>query len=258
MDIGSSYTSFQCKKSKSIKKLDIDFLQMLEDYKVNEWVIPSLIDGNILKKCGYFSSFPNQLTKVGFIKRNCLQNISNNQHDLHCNDFDNTTNTYLTPAACLHIYPEVEQNPIKNEIITTLARVYRYEDGYFKSMERQWDFTVREFVAIGNIKYVKTFLADLELKLLNYALNIFDNVLILESNDFFYPTKQNKLKERYQLNNNLKRELVACIGNEKLAITSFNYHEFHFSKEFNFDNNENIVTGCIGCGLERWLRLLEV
>lgn len=252
------YTPLFSEKTYLLKKFDQAFLKMLDNYKVNEWIVPALIDGTILERCGYFSTLPNHLTKVAVIKRDRLQAVSEKNEICCCSDFDNTNDLYLTPAACLHIYPMIEQNPIYNEIVTTYARVYRYENGNFKPLERQWDFTVREFVAVGDAEYVIKFLADLENKLLEYASSIYKNVAIEDSNDHFYPTRQNKLKEKFQLKNNLKRELVAYYGESRLAISSFNYHEYHFSKEFNFDDNEKIVTGCVGCGLERWVCMTEM
>ena len=258
MNIETGYSVLLSKETEKIKQLDCNFISMLENYKVNEWTIPSLIDGQILRRCGYFSTLPNHLTKVGFIKRNRLQVVTDNHSDISCDDIDNTSNTYLTPAACLHLYPMLEKYPIHNEVITTLAKVYRYENGNFTSKERQWEFSVREFVAVGNIEYVKTFLEEMEKKLYNYALTLYNSISVEYANDHFYPTKQNEIKSRFQLKNKLKRELIVNCDKQRLAISSFNYHEYHFSKEFNFDNNEEIVTGCVGCGLERWLRFMEV
>lgn len=252
-----AYTSLMYERAELLQKLDCEFLRMLNSYKVNNWVVPALIDGKILERCGYFSTIPNHLTKVGFIKRARLQVISNNSDALCCDDFDNSANLYMTPAACLHLYPIIENNPVCDEIITTFARVYRYEDDDFVQLERQWDFTVREFVAVGSAEYVKKFLAYMEHKLSEYALKYSDKVSVVEAHDHFYPTKNNRLKERFQHKNNLKRELTVNCGESKLAISSFNYHEFHFSKVFNFDDNGKIVTGCVGCGLERWIRFLE-
>ncbi|HFX4056272.1 TPA: hypothetical protein ACIEJC_001743, partial [Streptococcus pyogenes] len=76
-------------------------------------------------------------------------------------------------------------------------------------------------------------------------------------NDHFYPTKLNLKKEKYQKQNNLKKELVVELGGKKLSIASFNKHGNHFSKEFNFDQKGEIVTGCVGCGIDRWLELLK-
>ena len=38
-----------------------------------------------------------------------------------------------------------------------------------------------------------------------------------------------------------------------LALASFNSHGTHFSGPYQFDNGNQIVTGCVGFGLHRWL-----
>lgn len=91
-----------------------------------------------------------------------------------------------------------------------------------------------------------------------YANSLFKNVTVREAHDHFYPSRINKVRERYQVSNNLKRELLVDVEGNNLAIASFNYHDYHFSKEFNFDDNGRVVSGCVGCGLERWIKALEV
>ena len=50
---------------------------------------------------------------------------------------------------------------------------------------------------------------------------------------------------------------MTSVNNKELAIASFNYHKYHFSKLFEFDKDEKIVTGCVGFGLDRWVYLLK-
>lgn len=252
------YTAFFNDQTALLEKMDETIVSLVEDYHPNHWSIPTIIDGAILERCGYFCSMPNQLTKLSVIKRNQLPTLSMSQKAPLEVEFDSTSSAYLTPAACIHFYPMLEEKPLYNEVITTRARVYRHEDGKFTSLSRQWDFLVREMVAVGTHDYTKDFLHVMEERLLAYANSLFKNVTVKEAHDHFYPSRFNKIRERYQVSNNLKRELVVDINGNELAIASFNYHDYHFSKEFNFDNNGQVVTGCVGCGLERWLKALEV
>lgn len=250
------YYSLYEEETKIIEKLDKDFIRLISNYKINHWKIPALIDGDVLKRCGYFSSMPNQLTQVCHLNDSGVENMLSHREisneDICCND-----NAYLTPAACIHFYPMLGERKIKNEIITTQARVYRFEDGKYSKGKRLWDFTVREFVAVGNEDFVKSFLYDFRDKLFEYAKIYSNNISIVNANDHFYPSKENKIKERFQKNNNLKQELVADVNNDKVALSSFNYHGLHFSKEFGFDDGGKTITGCVGCGIERWLHMIE-
>ncbi|MBP2098940.1 class-II aminoacyl-tRNA synthetase family protein [Enterococcus rivorum] len=252
--IHPEYATLHSKDTELRAQLNIKLMSYIKDYKVNEWTIPSLIDGDVLERCGYFSTIPNQLTKIGTLD---LDKIDLHAKDNDCNGFISSSNLYLTPAACIHFYPMLETENKYNEIITTMARVYRYEDGAFVYNERQWEFSVREFVAVGSIEYVQNFLEDMKSKLLEYAQQFTDKSYLKVAHDHFYPSKKNALKEKFQEKNKLKTELVADINGKNVSIASFNFHGYHFSKEFNFDSNGNVVSGCVGCGIDRWLELIH-
>lgn len=249
----SEYSVMLEDKTDKFNELDSMFVSLISSLTYREWRIPSMIEGEILRRCGYFSTIPNQLSKVSVIDRDSLSHELNDEKY----NFDSSSDLYLTPAACIHLYPILGDLKLKNEIVTTLARVYRYEDGNFEKNNRQWEFSVREFVAVGTQEYVDNFLEQMQERLLKYARTI-DNCANIElANDHFYPTKINLKKEKYQKQNNLKKELIIEVKGEKISVASFNKHGNHFSKEFNFDQNGEIVTGCVGCGIDRWLELCK-
>lgn len=249
------YNVYGTKDTKIISKIEKDFLSFSDSYKVNQWTIPALIDGNILRKCGYFNTMPHQLTIAGHftekerteIEPDVLSKIPNCATDGY----------FFTPAACIHLYPHIKDTNIYNELITTYARVYRYENGHYEQGRRLWDFGVREFVAVGSQEYVKGFLNDFKEKALEYAKNLGIAAYLKKANDHFYPSRENKIIEKLQKANDLKTELMTSVNNKELAIASFNYHKYHFSKLFEFDKDEKIVTGCVGFGLDRWVYLLK-
>ena len=242
--MGNIYSVYLEDDSEIMEKLDNKFIEMLKGYKVHKWRIPSLIEGDVLKKCGYFESMPHQLTCV---------------HPLMVKESTRKWEYYLTPAACIHIYPELQSQNLKNEVVTTLERVYRYEGGDFSEHVRNCEFLVREFVAIGTPDFVQGFLEDIKNKALSLLKELSISGSIQIGSDHFYPSSINKMARKFQIKNKLKYELVTtteCYG--KLALASFNYHGFHFSKAFNFDKESKIVTGCVGFGLDRWIyRLME-
>ena len=151
----------------------------------------------------------------------------------------------------------LEHKEVKECIYSSLVDVFRYENGNFTVGTRQWEFTVREFLAIGNPKFVEEFLEDLKEKFLAIALRFDSTAKIQNACDNFYPTNLNKVKQKFQKYNNLKFELIVHISGKEVSVASFNYHNNHFSKEFNFDSNDTIVTGCVGLGIDRWISLLK-
>lgn len=240
--------------SKNLRDLDNKLLEMLKGIKHFHVHIPSIIQGKVLEKCGYFDTFPQHLTAVCSLdssKKDKLERKNIATSNLEFNDY------YLTPAACVHIYPMLEKKCICPMCYTTMESVYRYENGRFHDAERLWEFTVREFVFVGKESYVKQMLSYMKKQALELAKNYFPEAQLLSSFDNFYPTKENKIKSKLQLQNHLKDELVVDFEGRSIAIASFNYHNQHFSKPFNFDQNGEIVTGCVGFGMERWILCLK-
>lgn len=247
------YMGYTSAESKIIRRLESHFMEFADGYKLQEWEIPALISGDVLKKCGYFRTMPNQLTSVGYINKQAIDEVINKDNIEESDVLK--SNFFLTPAACIHLYPMISGQQIRNELITTRARVYRYEDAKFEEGTRLWDFGVREFVAVGTPEFVKSFLVNFQEKSLEYASQCGIECQIISSNDHFYPTKNNEMMKKMQKANGLKMELV-CKSNQ-LAIASYNYHGSHFSKPFNFDDEGSIVTGCVGFGLDRWISMIN-
>lgn len=239
------------KETELFEKLDSDFVSFLNGHDVKKYSIPALIDGDVLKKCNYFESFPQHLSAVSTVKEGKLNEVSSAKH---VNDKDlQTHNKFLTPAACLHLYPMLEGKDIDELNITTRARVYRYERNRYDEIGRFWDFTVREMVFVGSKIYVQKMLKEIRDKALAYAKKITPNAKLVLSSDVFYENKRNVIKKKLQIVNEKKYELVIPIDSEDVAVASFNYHGEHFSLPFNFNKNGTIVSGCVGFGLERWL-----
>lgn len=243
------YKVYTEEESNKIENLEQDLLSMANGYSLRKWRIPAMISKDILEKCGYLETMPNQLTLAGFLSESQCKAVSMSKA-INEISFENM---FFTPAACLHFYPLIKEKKVFNEIITTNARVYRHENGFF-SKERLWDFNVREFVAVGNSEFVKSFLRDFIKKSLLLSRKFDKNCQIKSSNDHFYSSPTNKIKMKYQKANKLKYELV---NSDSIAIASFNYHGYHFSKNFRFDQNGSIVSGCVGFGLDRWLQMIE-
>ncbi|MNW41767.1 Amino acid--[acyl-carrier-protein] ligase 1 [compost metagenome] len=235
------------RRKKYEEKVDADLLSLFTGAEAVN--IPTLLHRSTLKKCGYFESFPNQLLAVGTVHESCYQHVIDTDNvapeDL------NVELMYLTPAACLNIYPMIKKNTQANRVLTTKTPVYRKEKDYIEGL-RQTEFTVREFVFLGEPDFVAASLESASEKVLAYARHLSLEASLAGAVDFFYPTKENMLKARFQQRNAQKQELLISIGQDKIACASFNNHGLHFSSSFDFDRGGSITTGCVGFGLERW------
>jgi seryl-tRNA synthetase len=250
-----SYICFDEDSARIMNVVDEMFHHVALGLGAVECNIPAMIDQDVLSKCGYFSTFPQHLTIAAHAKHEAYEQIAN-ENKMGA-DTAEITQEYFTPAACLHIYPMYEGQDVRQKVVTTRARVYRYEDERFDGSTRIWDFTVREIVFLGSREYVANSLEHMESITLDYVQELGLPAELRSATDNFFPVKRNLIKQKLQKSNSLKYELVVKVGDEDVAIASFNFHDTHFSKPFHFDHGGETVTGCIGYGLERWVAALK-
>lgn len=245
------YICYEGNEKKNYDRLDKIFISFLDGYEYDSYHIPGMIGEECLKKCGYIGSFPQQLTIPVHLNRAKIDHVIKEESIKEENI--QTEKMYMSPSACLHFYPLLENQQIERKIMTTLTQVYRFEERGFNTGLRLWEFNVREIVFIGTAEYVEKMLNMMSEKALKFSHNIDPDAFIKTSNDFFYPNRKNELKCLIQKKNRLKRELIMHINGEEVAVASFNNHNNHFSKAFKFDGDGSIVSGCVGFGMERWV-----
>lgn len=156
----------------------------------------------------------------------------------------------LTPAACYHLYVLFRGDALASaRYLTTTATCYRRE-AYYRPLERQWAFTMREVVAIATPPEVAAFLAAAREQASAAAAAAGLPVRWEHATDpFFRPsTNPQYLMQRIDPT---KYELVYGDG---LAIASINLHHDHFGRAFAIDlDGVPATTGCLAFGVERWL-----
>ncbi len=247
----NEYICYEGNNLNNFKKLDYIFLSFLKGFNYESYHIPGMISEECLKKCGYIDSFPQQLTIPTYIKREEIKNVLSNGEIT--NQSIQMEKMYMSPSACLHFYPLLENQKISEKIMTTLTQVYRYEEADFSERSRLWEFNVREMVFVGSNDYVSEMLTLVLGKALDFAKTIDTEAYVRVASDIFYPNRTNEIKGLIQKKNKLKQELVMHIDGHEVAVASFNHHHNHFSKPFNFQGDGTIVSGCVGFGMERWI-----
>lgn len=252
----NEYICFGENETRIISEFDQMICEYIKKYDAKQIAIPALINGEILKTCGYFDKSPDQLTVASAAKKDQYLEIKKEQ--TMSDDTTTSTNFYFTPAACLHMYPLLKELQPKEPLcLSTKARVYRYEGGEHDGVQHLWDFTVREIVFTGDEPTVRGRLKEMEDFIMEYVSSIRDDVKVQPAYDHFYLGSASAAMRKLQLNNNLKRELVLPLNGKELALASFNFHGNHFSRPFHFDQGGTIVSGCVGFGLERWLQFFK-
>ena len=217
-----------------------------------EWQVSSMIDEADMIKCGYISAFPAQLTVAARIDPASYESVARSR-SLSTSDLQ-YSGKHFAPAACLNIYPMLSQKVPKGPlVVSTLATVYRHEERGFQSLLRLWEFKVREFVFVGERDFVLEMLDRTRTSALALSRRLGIETHVENASDHFYPIRENEVRQKLQLQSQMKRELIAQVEGQSISLSSFNFHGTHFSEPYGFDQEKTIVTGCVGFGLHRWL-----
>ncbi|MGA8029517.1 MAG: aminoacyl--tRNA ligase-related protein [Bryobacteraceae bacterium] len=240
------------------------FREMAEkQFRADERRFPTLIPAHVLGRVGYFSSFPQAITFVShlhedfdlldeFQRANKEGPLTFPQKDVldqphHC----------LTPVVCYHCYRMLENQIIPaNEVrsFTAVGSCFRYESRNTTSLERLWDFTLREFIFVGSregvkqkrqesMDAVKAWVEELELA-----------VTFETASDPFF-TADFSEKTYFQLLSDLKYEMRVNLAPDRtIAAGSFNLHNDFFGKTFQIRSGDSTAfSSCVGFGIERWI-----
>lgn len=224
-----------------------------------EYVYPTLIDIDTIKKCGYLNNSPNMIFFIQHLHNDIgdymdfKREYSN--HNRIDKNFLGELKYCLPPTMCYHTYKQLEGTTIDNTVYTSKGKSFRYENKYASTLERLWDFTIRETIFFGSYSFV----TDVKNKILGFAQKMVNELKLIgfcsNANDLFFFDEQAAYKTKYQKALNSKIELRLNINDEKsIAIASFNFHDSFFCDNFNIknDNTSEFVSGCTGFGLERF------
>ncbi len=239
---------------------------MLDRY-FSEWSparlqTPTLIPAEVLARCDYFRSFPQYVSFVSHLhedfeviggfrgrhqERDTLDEASRADLDL--------PDVCLSPAVCYHTYHRHASQtlPETGTAYDVAGRCFRYESTNMSDLRRLWEFTMRELVFIGTESWVLT---QREM-----AIERFVSLLdalgmpaeIRTASDPFFVAADAVAKTYFQLSSETKFEISVALGEERLAVGSFNYHTDFFGRAFAMQAGDTgpAHSVCVGFGLER-------
>ena len=162
----------------------------------------------------------------------------------------------LSPAVCYHLYFSLADRPLPDEnmIATGVGNCFRYESTNLTTLERLWNFTMREVIFIGSKDYV----LEKREQARDFMRPIFEELGIAyhveSANDPFFIgefRKQAAFQNAFQLKYEVRARLP--FKADTLAIGSYNYHQDFFGRHLNITLSDGspIHTGCAAFGLER-------
>ncbi|MEV0124001.1 hypothetical protein AB0I16_21140 [Streptomyces sp. NPDC050703] len=230
-----------------------------------EFRYPTLMPAPALRRTGYFESFPQLLMLVSRLHgdvdtyRAFLSELTGGDGgDLtaalraHTGDADHV----LPPTMCFHTYHQYADGPppAPDTVVTSRGKAFRYESRYSRSLERLWDFTIREIVFLGTSRSVlahRTRLMERAYALteslgLGGRCEVAGDPFFLNESAAVRAWSQRLLEMKYELR-------LPLDDGRDVAVASFNYHEQFFGRSFGIrDADERpVFTGCAGFGLER-------
>ncbi|MEV7855275.1 hypothetical protein [Streptomyces sp. NPDC088183] len=237
---------------------------VVEEFGAREYRYPTLVSADVLRRTGYFESFPQMVMSVsrlhgdidsyrGFL--DALADGGDLQEALsaHSGGFDHC----LPPTMCFHTYHQFADGPLPapSMVVTARGKSFRNESRYRRSLERLWDFTIREIVFLGTPEFV----LDARGRLMERAYELVDALGLggrcEVAGDPFFLNDTTAARAWSQRLLELKYELRLPLDGERdVSVGSFNYHEQFFGRSFGIGGakGEPVFTGCAGFGLERF------
>ncbi|MFF3411787.1 hypothetical protein ACFYW8_37605 [Streptomyces sp. NPDC002742] len=241
---------------------------VLDEFAAQEFRYPTLMPAPALRRTGYFESFPQVLMLVSRLHgdvdsydaflHTLAGSVGEEDGNLvaalraHTGDTDHV----LPPTMCFHTYHQYADGPppAPNTVVTSRGKVFRYESRYRRSLERLWDFTIREIVFLGSPEFVLTSRSRLMERAFAFTESLGLGGRCEVAGDLFFLNRAAADRAWSQRLLEMKYELRLPLDDERdVAVASFNYHEQFFGKSFGIcvDGERPVFTGCAGFGLER-------
>lgn len=236
------------------KALDHAIIKLSSDFTIKEHFFPTLIPISELTKVDYLHSFPQHATFPVHMERN-HENLEAFRKSTVIDDVVQLTNIspvteILTPAACYHFYIHYQSQNLNEPLyLTTKCRCFRNEE-YYKPLERQWNFSMREIVCVGSMEEIQTFISAMRKNVESFIESVGLPINWDVATDAFFDPDNNPkyLMQKLQPN---KTEMVF---DHRLAIGSINLHRNYFGESFSITrNDEPAHSACVAFGLERWV-----
>jgi seryl-tRNA synthetase len=234
-----------------------------ESFRARHYRFPTLIPAEVLGRCNYFSSFPHAITFATHLHGDydVLEQFSeaNKQGPLNFPRLDALEQPQycLTPVVCYHCYRTLEGHNLTADemrVFSAVGSCFRYESYNTTTLERLWDFTLREIVFVGNREAVKDQRQVCIDVVAEWLKRIGLRVRFETASDPFF-TSDFSERTYFQLIADLKYEMRVNVAPDRtIAAGSFNLHNDFFGKTFNIRSGDgSAFSSCIGFGVERFV-----
>lgn len=240
------------------------FLALANSFGAQPHRFPTLIPARYLERVNYFRAFPHSLSFATHLRED-LDVIDHFAAHAGCDEHGQITvpagsfapiQTLLSPAVCYHLYFGLADAPLPDGqvVATAVGNCFRYESLNLASLERLWNFTMREIIFVGSKEFVLE-QRELGRQRMQPVLEQAGLAYHVESaNDPFFIgefRKQAAFQSAFQLKYEIRARLP--FKDSTLAVGSYNYHQDFFGRHLNITLPDGAPahTGCVAFGLER-------
>jgi seryl-tRNA synthetase len=234
-----------------------------ERFAVTQYRYPTLIRTAAVQAAGYVSTFPQH---VMFVTRlhNDIDVYCGARETLSAGELDErllascrNIDYMLPPTMCFHTFSQYRGRVIPRggvHVVSARGKAFRYEAGYATTLERLWDFTIREMVFFGTREEVLAAREQTMAAMLRFLDSLGVSGWCEVGNDPFFGDDHSPDRVWSQRIMGLKYELRLLVGGDRsIAVGSFNFHNDLFGTSFGITHEDGgpVWSGCIGFGLER-------
>ncbi|MEZ0395274.1 MAG: hypothetical protein ABWK53_02395 [Anaerolineales bacterium] len=249
--------------SRLIAFFETQFLALADSFGAAPYRFPTLIPARFLERVHYFRAFPHSLTFVTHLRED-LDVIDDFAQHAACGEHGLNTppesfapfQTLLSPAVCYHLYFSLADRPLPGGSLaaTAVGNCFRYESLNLTSLERMWNFTMREVIFVGPKEFVLQNRETGRQRMRGFFEQIGLAYHVESANDPFFIgefKKQAAFQSAFQLKFEIRARLP--FKDSTLAVGSYNYHQDFFGRALNITlpDGSPVHTGCIAFGLER-------
>ncbi len=240
------------------------FEALADSFEAQPHRFPTLVPAKYLSRVNYFRAFPHSLTFATHL-RSDMDVINHFAEHATCDEHGRLQaapdafaefETLLSPAVCYHLYFWLADKPLPAEhvVATAVGNCFRYESSNLNSLERLWNFTMREVIFVGS----KDFVLEQREVARQRMQRVFEEIglayRVESANDPFFVGEFRK-QAAFQNAFDLKFEIRARLPfkEDTLAVGSYNYHQDFFGRNLNITlpDGSPAHTGCVAFGLER-------
>jgi hypothetical protein len=239
------------------------FVALADSFDAAPYRFPTLVPAKSLERVGYFRAFPHSLSFVTHLRED-LDAIDNFSQHANCDEHGLNTpaNSFaqiqalLSPAVCYHLYFALADKPLPGGKLaaTAVGNCFRYESVNLASLERLWNFTMREVIFVGSKDFILQNRETGRERMRSFFEEIGLAYRVESANDPFF-IGEFKKQAAFQSAFQLKFEIRAALPFKQstLAVGSYNYHQDFFGRSLNISlpDGSPAHTGCIAFGLER-------